>query len=257
MDYKSLCMSVCDIAKEAGAYIKEQRECFSFDKVEFKGFNDLVSYVDKSAEQLIVGKLRELLPVCGFITEEGTASADDEEFKWIIDPLDGTTNFVHGLPPYCVSIGLLRGQELVVGVVYEITLDEMFYAWQGSDAFLNGKKIEVSKTPTLEQSLIAMGFSYAENIDTVLPQIAYYQKHTGGIRRLGSAAAYLAYLACGRFDAFSHLNLSPWDVAGGALIAERAGAIVSDYSGGKNYLFGQQMVAANPLVYAEFLKTVK
>lgn len=259
MDYKEICSKVCEIAKRAGTYIATERETFSFDSVEFKGAHNLVSYVDKSAEVMIVSDLRELLPQSGFITEEGTAAAHHEEFKWIIDPLDGTTNFVHGLSPYCVSIGLMRGSELVVGVVYEITLNEMFYAWQGSDAFLNGKKITASKVDKLENALIALGFSYSTQIeiDDFLDQIAYYQKNTDGIRRIGSAAADLVYVACGRVDAFCQVKLSPWDVAAGALIAQRAGAIVSDYSGADNYVFGMEIIAANPLIYKEFIATVK
>lgn len=259
LDYKDLCEKTCEIARRAGEFIATERDNFTFDRVEFKGAHNLVSYVDKQTEMMVVEALRELLPEAGFITEEGTAEYNGERYKWVIDPLDGTTNFVHGLPPYCVSLALMDGDEVVVGVVYEVTLREMFYAWKGSDAYLNGKKITVSKVATLENALVAIGFSYSaiKNIDGYLDTVASYQLNTDGIRRLGSAAADMVYVACGRFDAFSQINLSPWDVAAGVLIAKQAGAVVSDYSGGNDYIFGKQMIAATPGVYDEFMKTVK
>ena len=259
MDYKALCARVVDVARRAGEYIASQREGFNFSDVEFKGVQNMVSYVDKGAERMIVDDLRELLPGSGFITEEGTASGRGERYTWIIDPLDGTTNFIHGLPPYCVSIALSEGNELVIGVVYEVTHGEMFYAWKGSDAFMNGRRIAASTTDKMENALIAIGFSYATimEVDDFLDSIAYYQKNTNGARRLGSATADLVYVACGRFDAFAQAKLSPWDVAAGAFIAQRAGAVVSDYSGGDNYIYGCEIIACTPKIYEEFRKTVK
>lgn len=259
MDYKSLCIAACGIAREAGEYIARQRETFTFADVEFKGTQNMVSYVEKQAERMIVSYLQELTPDAGFITEEGTVEAAQKaDLQWVIDPLDGTTNFIHGLAPFCVSIGLLDRGELVVGVVYEINMREMFYAWKGSDAFLNGRKISVSSTAKLENSLIAVGFAYSAlaNEDGFLDKMAWFQQNTNGIRRLGSAAADLVYTACGRFDAFMQVKLSPWDVAGGALIAKQAGAVVTDYSGGDNFLFGREIIAANPNIYEEFKQHV-
>lgn len=162
MDYKQICKQVCEVAREAGAFIREQRLDFNFDKVEFKGegAQNLVSYVDKGAEKIIVAQLQELLPESGFITEEGTIAESDRTLRWIIDPLDGTTNFVHNLSPYCVSIALMDGKEVVIGVIYEVVADEMFYAWKGSKAYLNDKVIEVSKVSKLSNALIALGFAY-------------------------------------------------------------------------------------------------
>ena len=259
MDYQNLCEQVQVIARRAGEYIAEQRATFTYDRVEFKGAHNLVSYVDKQVEAMVVVAIRELLPEAGFITEEGTAAEQGELYRWVIDPLDGTTNFVHGLPPYCVSLALMEGDEVVVGVVYEVTLREMFYAWKDSEAYLNGRKIKVSGVDSLEHALVAVGFSYSALAGTedFLQKVAFYQMHTDGIRRLGSAATDLVYVACGRADAFTHLGLSPWDVAAAALIAERAGARISDYSGGKNYIFGREIVAATPAIYEEFLKTVR
>lgn len=259
LDYRDLCLTACEVAKTVGKYIEGERANFSFDKVEFKGAQNMVSYVDKEAEKMIVQRLRRITPMAGFITEEGTAKASHEQYKWIIDPLDGTTNFIHGLPPYCVSIALMDGDHLVLGVVYEITRNELFYAWRGSDAYLNGFKIRVSDVDKFENSLIAIGFSYSttSEVEDFTSSIAYFQKHTNGVRRIGSATADLVYVACGRFDAFSQVKLSPWDVAAGAFIAECAGAKVTDFSGGDNYVFGQEIIASNPYIYDEFAAKVR
>jgi myo-inositol-1(or 4)-monophosphatase len=210
---------------------------------------------------MIVEALRKICPEAAFITEEGSVSYEEHHYKWIIDPLDGTTNFIHGLPPYCVSIALMAGNEVVVGVVYEVTHREMFYAWQGSAAWMNGEEIHVSKVDKLENALIAIGFSHAA-FETAaehgyLNTVAEYQRDTDGIRRIGSSTADLVYVACGRFDAFSQFGLSPWDVAAGVLIAKQAGAIVSDSKGGDNFVFGKEVVATTPLIYNEFMKSVK
>ena len=262
MDYEQICAEVRATAREAGEYIALQRESFSFADVEFKGFQDMVSYVDKQAERMIVDRLREITPEAGFITEEGTCAAqagEAQSLKWIIDPLDGTTNFIHGLPPYCVSIGLMEEDEMVVGVVYEITMKEMFWAWKGSAAFLDGREITVSATDSLENALIAVGFAHNTRAETdgYLGSMAWFQKNSNGIRRIGSATADLVYVACGRFDAFHQVKLSAWDVAAGAFICRAAGAVVSDYSGGENYIFGREIIASNPHIYKEFKSRVK
>ena len=160
MNYNHIISNVTDVAKTAGEFIRAERRTFDPDKVEYKGLNDLVSYVDKTAEQKIVAGLGKILPEAGFITEEKTTSKIGDTYNWIIDPLDGTTNFIHGLPVYSVSIGLQKNDELVLGVVYEINLDECFYAHADSPAFLNGTEIIVSKQSSVADSLIATGFPY-------------------------------------------------------------------------------------------------
>ena len=204
-------------------------------------------------------RLRKLLPESGFITEEGTAFESGEKFRWVIDPLDGTTNFIHGAPPYAVSIGLLENDEIVLGVVYEITRDECFYAWKGSKAMLNGREIHVSEAATTNESLIVTGFPYGEvkNSDAFIETIKYLMVHSHGIRRLGSAATDLSYVAAGRFEAFWETGLSPWDVAAGILILQQAGGKVSDFHGGNNYLFGGQIVATNKNYFDEFQSIVE
>lgn len=260
MNYQEICSQVCEIAREAGEYIAAQRETFSFENVEFKGVQNMVSYVDKESERMVVERLRELLPEAGFVTEEGTVRTSvNARLKWVIDPLDGTTNFIHGLPPYCVSLALMEEDEVVVGVIYEVTLREMFYAWKGAPAYLNGKKIAVSRTRKLENALVAVGFSYSTftEVDDFMDSVTYFQRHTNGVRRLGSAAADLAYVACGRFDGFYHVKLAAWDVAAGALIAKQAGALVTDFSGGSDYIFGQEIIACTPAIYEEFKAQVR
>ncbi len=256
---QKLCQDVCSLAKQAGIFIKKERLKFSSASVEIKGKNDFVSYVDKASEKLIVEGLSVLLPEAGFIAEEGTSSKKGNLYNWIIDPLDGTTNFIHGVPCFSVSIALMRNTELVLGVVYEINLDECFYAWEGSKAYLNGVEINVSKAPALADSLIATGFPYYnyDRQDEYMELFKYFMKHTHGLRRLGSAATDLAYLACGRFDGFYEYSLQPWDVAAGAFIVQQAGGRVTDFKGSDNYIFGSEIVAGNSACFEEFLGTVK
>ncbi len=259
MDYQAICEKVCAIAHEAGAFIAAQREGFSFDKVEFKGTHDMVSYVDKEAERIVVKGLSALLPEAGFVTEEGTvAQASGQRYRWIIDPLDGTTNFIHGVAPYCVSLALTDGDEPVVGVVYEVVKGECFYAWKGSAAYLDGRPIRVAATTELKHGLYAVGLSHAsqDTVDQLLKNIDYFLRNTSGVRRIGSAAADLVYVAAGRFDGFYQKNLSPWDVAAGALIVERAGGRVTDFSGGSNYVFGGEIISTPPAIYDEFKRVV-
>ncbi len=259
MNFEKYCLQTCDVAREAGQFIRKERETFSRDKVEVKGLHDFVSYVDKAAEKLIVQRLQAILPEAAFLTEEGTVERNDAPLKWIVDPLDGTTNFIHGLYPCAVSIALMHENELVVGVVYEIGFDECFYAWKGAPAMLNGKPISVSKAVDLEGCLIGTGFPYYDfsKLTAYFDCLRYFSEHTHGMRRLGTAATDLVYVACGRLDAFFEYSLHPWDVAAGALIVQQAGGKVCDFSGGNSYLFGQEMVATNASVYNEFMDVVK
>jgi myo-inositol-1(or 4)-monophosphatase len=259
MELDKIINSVIDISKQAGSFIREQRKTFSADKIELKGLNDLVSYVDKTAEEIIVKALAEVLPEAGFITEEKTINKTGERYNWIIDPLDGTTNFIHGLPVYSVSIALQEYDELVLGVVYEVNMDECFYAWKGSPAYLNGNIIKTSNTPTIAQSLLATGFPYYD----FTKQAAYISlftelmKSCHGLRRVGSAAVDLAYTACGRFDAFYEYNLNPWDVAAGVLIVRQAGGQVVNFNGGDEVLQSRELLATNGKITEEMLDAIK
>jgi myo-inositol-1(or 4)-monophosphatase len=202
--------------------------------------------------------LTEIIPGAGFIAEEGTDSEGTNEYKWIIDPLDGTTNFLHGLPIFAISIGLTRKEQTILGVVYEVSHKECFHAVEGGKAYCNEKEIHVSRVQSLNESLLATGFPYyhTEKKENYLEIIRIFLEQTHGIRRLGSAAIDLAYVACGRMEGFFEYNLKPWDVAGGAFILQQAGGKVTDFSGGNNFLFGGELCAAGG-VHEEMLKVIQ
>ncbi|HPF92938.1 MAG TPA: inositol monophosphatase family protein [Tenuifilaceae bacterium] len=257
MDTKLICEQVITLTKATGNFIREQRKNFSVSQIESKGLHDFVSYVDKESEKQLVAGLSKILPEAGFIAEEGTGQRNSNGLNWIIDPLDGTTNFIHGLPPYAISIALMDNETILLGVIYEVTLDECFYSWGQMKAFVNGNPISVSKTAKVADSLIATGFPYYdyERIGPFLQSMEHFMRYSHGLRRLGSAATDLAYVACGRVDSFYEYSLQPWDVAAGAFIVEQAGGQVCDFSGTKNYIFGKEIIAANGKTFDE-LKTI-
>lgn len=259
MQLQQITNSVVEIAKQAGDFIRQERSNFNSDRVEYKGLNDMVSYVDKGAEKIIVSGLEELLPEAGFITEEQTKSHIADRYNWIIDPLDGTTNFIHGLPVFSVSIALKEYDDLVMGVVYEINQDECFYAWKGAPAYLNGKEIKVSNAPKIADSLIATGFPYYDfsKQPQYIELFTYLMKNCHGLRRLGSAAVDLAYTACGRFDAYYEYNLNAWDAAAGVVIVRQAGGEVVNFSGGNEVLDSRELLATNGKVTQEMLGAVE
>jgi len=259
MNLEKICEQVVEIARNTGVFIKNERAVFSTNSIETKGLHDFVSYVDKSSEKQIVSALTKILPTAGFIAEEGTGKPLEDGLNWVIDPLDGTTNFIHGLSPFAISIALMEGNSVIIGVIYEVSLEECFWAYKGSKAFLNGKEISVSKIKTVNDSLIATGFPYYD-FDKMLQyfkSMDFFMRNSHGLRRLGSAATDLAYVACGRFDAFYEYSLHAWDVAAGSLIVQQAGGQVCDFSGEKNYIFGKEIIATNSAVYSEFKDVVK
>lgn len=249
---ETLCQQACVIVLQAGAFIRNASENRSKIEIEEKDHNSLVSYVDKTAENMLVEGLSKLLPDAGLITEEETEDITGREWEWIIDPLDGTTNFLYDIPAYSVSVGLRHNQQLVAGIVYEVNRNEMFYAWKDGGAYLNNKRIYVSDRPSLDLCLMATGFPYADYsmVPGYLKTLEDLMHGTRGLRRMGSAAVDLAYVACGRFDGFFEYSLSPWDVAGGAVLVQEAGGKVSDFSGEDNYLFGREIIACNPHIYS-------
>lgn len=251
--YKELVHEITQLTAEVGKFILEERKKFRLSDIEIKGHNDLVSYVDKTSEKMIVDRLSKLLPEAGFITEENTASHKGERYNWIIDPLDGTTNFMHGVPCFCISIALLENDTLVAGVVHELNFDECFYAWKNGGAFLNGNTISVSTINKLADSLLATGFPYHDysKMKPYMEVFDHCMRNTHGLRRLGSAAADLAYVAAGRFEAFYEYGLNPWDVAGGAIIVQEAGGKVVDFKGGNDFLLGAELIAGNTNVVDE------
>ncbi len=261
MNLQAIEKSVIDICEEVSAFIRKEGASFDLSNIEEKdGFNNLVSYVDKEAERRLVEVLHKTLPEAGFITEEGTVEqSTNKEFNWIIDPLDGTTNFLHGLPIFAISIGLTKGDKTILGVVYHIMRQECFHAIEGGPAYCNDKVIHVSPIPTLNASLLATGFPYyhSEKQDDYLDIIKQFLEKSHGIRRLGSAAIDLAYVACGRLEGFFEYNLNPWDVAAGAFIVQQAGGKVTDFSGGDTFLFGRELCAANSNMHGEMLSIIK
>lgn len=262
---KELTQSVCALAIEVGDYLREERLKLDSVTSQAKGIHDYVTAFDKESERRLVTRLHELLPQSGFIAEEGTAThSGKEQYLWIVDPLDGTTNFIHGFRTTCISIALYENQgegrgRMVLGVVYEIWARECFYSYLGAEgAFLNGKPIHVSKAATTEESLIATGFPYTDfsRLDQYMLFLKWTMRHTHGVRRFGSAAADLAYVACGRVDGFYEYSLKPYDVAAGAFLIQQAGGLVSDFSGGSNWLFGGEIVAANAALFPTLQQTL-
>ena len=280
-DLEKYTLAVCEIARQAGAYIREERRKFSFDSVERKHAHDYVSYVDKGSERLIVSALRELLPDAGFITEEGTAEevksdeVKSERLLWVVDPLDGTTNFIHQYAPYAVSIALLQGKTVLIGVVYEICADECFYAWKGGGAWLCGtmsvecgtrseecgvrsERLHVS-SQKMQDALLCLQFPY--NSDAYKPVmkrlIDRLYGHVGSIRACGSAAMALCQVAAGRLDGYAEQYIGQWDYMAGSLIVMEAGGTVTDYSGSPDFTQGNSVVATNGVIQQDFLSVIK
>jgi len=254
MDLEKLTRQVCALAIETGDFVQSEVTRIKSEDIEVKGLHNFVTYVDKTSETRILEQLKSLIPEAGFIAEE-SPDLQPGELSWVVDPLDGTTNFIHAVPMFCISIALMEGRNVRLGVVYEINQKECFYTWETASAFLNGKVIRVSETRKIADALFATGFPYYDygRLDDYLQVFRHLMKHSHGIRRLGSAAADLAYVACGRFDGFYEYGLSPWDVAAGNLLVQNAGGKVSDFSGDKNFIFGKEIIASNTLIYNEFL----
>ena len=272
-DFEKLALAVCQIARQAGAYIKEERSKFSLERVERKHAHDYVSYVDKGAEQLIVAALRKLLPEAAFITEEGTtktadASSTDHQqpadLTWVVDPLDGTTNFIHQYAPYAVSIGLLQGKTIVVGVVYEVCHDECYFAWKGGGAYLesgalNHQRIALQVSgQSFQDALLCLQLPY--NSDAYKPVIKHLidrcYGNVGSIRMCGSAAMALCYVAAGRYDGYAEQYIGQWDYMAGALIVTEAGGTVTNYAGSADFTQGNSVVATNGFIQQDLLNII-
>lgn len=247
------------VVEDVGVFIRQEAHQFQQDQIETKALNSLVTYVDKTAEKMLVERLHDLLPEAGFWTEEETAVREEKAYTWIIDPLDGTTNFIHHVPVYGISVGLKKDQDLILGIIYEVNRKEMFYARRQSGAFLNHQKIRVSKTRVLSDALIASGFPYSDHayLAPYLQSFEYFVRHARGVRRLGSAAVDLAYVACGRFDGYFEYGLNPWDVAAGILLVREAGGIVQDFQGQAEVLSGHQILASNDALNLRLLNITK
>ncbi len=223
-----------------------------------KSLNQLVSYVDIESEKMLVEGLLEITPNAAFITEEGTTDQNRTDQYWIIDPLDGTTNYLFGHRQYSISIALVENGETVFGCVH-IPMDNETYYADKTGAYLNGEKISVSPRTNLVDTLIATGFPYYnfDEMESYLNVLKVLMQETKGLRRMGSAAIDLAYTACGKFDGFFELNLSPWDVAAGAYIVQQAGGKVTDFNEGDNYIFGNSIMAGSKATHKHLLDIIK
>jgi myo-inositol-1(or 4)-monophosphatase len=255
----ALCRDLRRVSREVGRFIRLEQERITAHAVESKGLNDFVTYVDKAAETLLVRELSELLPGCGFITEENTVAREDRPYIWIIDPIDGTTNFIHGLPLYSISIALQFHGKTIMGLVYEITSDECFWAYEGSGTHLNEHPVKVSGAASLTDSLLVTGFPYRDQgkLDPWMDLFKALLYRSHGVRRLGSAAIDLAWVACGRLEAFYEYGLAPWDVAAGAFLVEQAGGKVSDFSNNSDYVHGKELIASNGAIHQELLGIIR
>ena len=244
---------MAEIAREVGALLMEffrQRV-----KIEYKGDVDLVTVADRKSEALILERIRAHWPSHDILGEESGLHEKGSDYRWYVDPLDGTTNFAHGFPVFCVSLGLEHQGRRVAAVVYDPTRDELFAAEQGSGAYLNGQRIAVSKVSNLAESLVATGFPSHKRHKN--PNIFFYHQitlRTHGVRRAGSAALDLGSVACGRFEGFWEFNLNPWDTAAGVLLVEEAGGQVTDFSGGPFQLNSRETMASNGLVHQALLQ---
>lgn len=259
IDLKDLTEKVCNLARETGNFIRNERINFKRDQAIKKHAHDYVSYVDKESERRIVTYLQKLLPEAGFIAEEGSGSLTNESYCWLVDPLDGTTNFIHNIAPFCVSIGLRYKEELILGVVYEICRDECFYTFKGAPSYLNGQEIQVSEVDNLDESFIALGLPYdSDNYrETAVALVKECYGSVTGIRTVGAAAAELCYVAAGRFEGRIEGFIGPWDIAAGTLILQNAGGIVTDFKGKDGYRNGREVLGTNGKIHAQLLELFK
>jgi myo-inositol-1(or 4)-monophosphatase len=258
----ALAASASKIALDAGALLRDYYH--KGVATEYKSDVDLVTEADRASEKLIVERLHTVFPEHGIYGEEGTRSGLESEYRWYIDPLDGTTNFAHGFPVFCVSMGLERRRasrpasdegEIVAAVIYDPLRDELFTAERGKGAFLNGERIHVSRTRELAEALVATGFPSRKRHDN--PNIHFYQQFTlrsHGVRRAGSAALDLAYTACGRMDAYWEFNLNPWDTGAGALLVTEAGGTMTCFDGSPFKLDSKEVLATNGLLLDEMVR---
>ncbi len=259
MNLEHIISQANELIQKTGQFLRNEISKVTANDIVNKNVHDFVTYVDKTSEKKLIDGLSKILPEAGFLTEEKTIEQNEKPLRWIIDPLDGTTNYIHGLPPYSISVALLENDKLVAGIIYEVTHNEMFYAWKSGGAFLNNKPIQVSSTKKVFDSFLATGFPFKDYrlLNNFMKTLSYFMENSQGLRRLGSAAVDLAYVACGRFDGFYEYSLQPWDVAAGAIIVQEAGGKVTDFSGGNNFLSGEEIIATNPLIFNELQMTIQ
>lgn len=246
-------------ARRAGSVINRAALDGGTLEVKSKRVNDYVTQVDRAAEEAVIGVVRKAYPEHAFLAEESGETGGQAEYTWIIDPIDGTTNFVHGFPQYCVSVAVRHRDVIVHGVVYDPVRNELFTASRGAGAYLNDRRIRVSKCQKLKDALAGTGFPFKElsRLDLYMKQLRTVIESTAGLRRAGAAALDLAYVACGRLDAFWELGLSPWDMAAGVLLIQEAGGLVGDLTGEPEYMASGDICAATPRIFPQLLEAVR
>lgn len=259
MKLDSLNKEANSLIREVGTYVLQKQNSLSDDDVCAKGLHDFVTHVDRESERQLVEGLKKLMPGSGFLAEENTVANTRQEYTWIIDPLDGTTNFIHKLPTFSISVALMKRHEIIMGTVLDVRAQECYYSCEGGPAYLNNKEIHVSDRRKLDESLLATGFPYNDfdHQEAYLKVLAYFMRNTRGVRRFGSAAIDLAWVAAGKFDGFWEYSLKPWGVAAGSFIVKQAGGVVSDFSGGRNYIFGREILCGNPEIFKGLLAIIK
>ena len=254
---KDLLQNSRRLISEVSSFIREESD--KTRQISLKGLNNLVTETDKASERKLVAGLKDILPGSGFITEEDTTPDTEGDYQWIIDPIDGTTNFVHGIPCFAISVALRKEGKIIMGIVHEINRDEQFYATTEHGAFLNDTPIGVTATAVMQNTILATGFPYDDfdREEQYWKALKEFTQTTRGLRRFGSAAVDLSYVACGRFDGYFEYSLSPWDVAAGGFIVEQAGGKVTDFKGGEDWLIGREIVATNQLIHDPCLETIR
>ncbi len=258
-ELSQLCSKLTDVVRKTGNFIAVELGQVEDHHIIEKDLHSLVSYVDIEAEKMLVSDLQALIPGSAFITEENTTDASiRSDYTWIIDPLDGTTNFLKGIPIFSISIGLLHRDHIMLACIYHIMQDEMFYAWKGGGAYLNGRPINVSSISSLSDAVIATGFPYrVKNMQELSGILQSILDQSRGVRRLGSAAIDLAYTACGRFDAYYEASINPWDVCAGILLVEEAGGVVTEMDGSSKPLFAKNILACNRSIHSSLLDLIE
>jgi myo-inositol-1(or 4)-monophosphatase len=259
MQFEKILNDVLPVVESTAMFIRSHTGKVADEEIEIKSRNSLVSFVDKQAEKELVNGLSRIIPGAGFITEEGTTDQRISEYTWIVDPLDGTTNFLHQIPFYSISVGLQHHNELVLGIVFDVVQREAYYAWKGGGAWCNGRQIHTSDCKTIADAVVVTGFPYTAR--NVVPQLIhvfeYFVKNATALRRLGSAALDLAYVAGGRLDIYYETSLNAWDIAAGILLVREAGGQVSDFHGKDSMMKSGQILAVAPAIYPEVLREMQ
>ena len=247
MNWEKTTQQALAVTEKTAAFIREEAGKVRPEQIEEKFLNGLVSYVDRTAEEMLVRGLSAIFPEAGFLTEEETVEQSDRELQWIIDPLDGTTNFLHQLPHYAISIGLKAGNKLVSGIVCHVPANQYYYAWEGGGAWCDKTAIRVSTGNEMRNALVATGFPYHDfnREDSWYKAFHQFMEQTRGLRRYGAAALDLAWVASGRYEAFFEYGLSPWDVAGGAVLVREAGGVIGDFAFENEFFEKKELIACN------------